>query len=108
MEQTKQQAEQAGKVLKSKLGPGWKIRVWENFGWHVCASAANGHISVYDGGDGYSCLMSHDTKHAGDMELADDYYNRDPKKVVRHSLDKAKVACGKWQRLIEAGEKAIA
>jgi hypothetical protein len=43
-------------LLSSRLGPGWKVRVWENCGWHYQVSQNNVTVSEhkYDTAAAYS------------------------------------------------------
>jgi hypothetical protein len=90
---TKAQAEKAGKKLLKRLkGKGWKLRVWENIGWHY--SARNGPINVYESHtEGmYSCLLSDrlDDPIGGSALWTTEFRNKDPNKVVAHEVKAAR------------------
>jgi ABC-type phosphate transport system ATPase subunit len=45
---SKRDAEQAAHdALKLMNGKGWKVRIWENLGWHYCIYRGDGEISIY-------------------------------------------------------------
>jgi len=63
---TKKEAALKGKkLLKQMAGRGWKLRVWENLGWHYCVNS--GPVSVYPSYNegNFFCLISTDPKKAG-------------------------------------------
>lgn len=53
-------AKQAGQIAKKRLDdrwPKWKLRVWENLGWHY--DLRHGPISLSESsGGGYFCMVS--------------------------------------------------
>lgn len=55
---TKAQAERGAQALRRKLkGKGWKIKLWENMGWHYCLQLGPLRVDR-DRSDGfYSVLM---------------------------------------------------
>jgi hypothetical protein len=40
-------AVRGGAALASRLGEGWKPRVWENLGWHYSATSPCGQVKVH-------------------------------------------------------------
>lgn len=70
---TKQEAQKRGEIglafiKKDRLhGRGWRIKVWENLGWHVAWT--KGSAEVYEGrriiGYSYSCLISDEPNKPG-------------------------------------------
>jgi len=86
---TKEEATKAGKALKKKLGKQWKIRVWQNMGWHYCCYLGKGFISVYPSfdGDEFHCMLDLTMPFAGDCRWTKDApYDKDPRKVVSATL----------------------
>ena len=63
--QTKVAAERAGKAALKTMPKGWRLRVWENLGWHF--SILNGPAAIYESSvDGsFNCLISDDPKATG-------------------------------------------
>ncbi len=107
---TKKQAEAAGaKLLKKLKGKGWKIRVWENLGWH-CA-AHNGALTVhYDSRDGtHSCLLSDRVNDhgAGQGYWTENYYPKDPNKAVARQMKLAREFITKLDRVVGAVESRL-
>ena len=91
---TKQEAIEKGKALLARMkGKGWKLRVWGNIRWHC--SVRNGPVEVYANSHGkeeFSCLMSDvlDDGHGGSMLWDDNFYSKDPNKVVMRQVKKAR------------------
>jgi hypothetical protein len=85
---TKIEATKAGKVLLKKLGKGWRLRVWENHGWHY--SATRGPIAVHTHGAEYFALIDSDPKCAGGglaaWSTCDDRTYRDPRLAVKKAI----------------------
>lgn len=102
------------KILPTLKGKGWKMRVWENLGWHVkwCLGRINLHVHDYRGGDGpeYSCLVSSDDDGCGGAGIwTTDFHSTDPNKAIEHEFGNAwDVAVGikngltKTRELLEA------
>lgn len=45
---TREKAQELGENLLNKMrGNGWKLRVWENLGWHYCVTNKNVSVSEY-------------------------------------------------------------
>lgn len=88
-----EKAHRDAKVLLARLrGRGWKIRVWENAGWHYCVHG-NGLTVLPCGaypGKYYAMLSSTDSG-GGDAEWTDNNAGpfKDPNRAVRHCLDAA-------------------
>jgi hypothetical protein len=67
MQRTKKQTIAAGnKALKTlpNKGKGWRLRVWENLGWHFNLQRGYASISESFGGE-YYCLITDDPSHLG-------------------------------------------
>jgi len=64
---TKNEAEKAGQELLGKMkDPNWKLRVWQNLGWHC--EISNGPISISyhpESQNPYLILMSDDPRRNG-------------------------------------------
>ena len=52
-----QVAKRDAKKLATSLGKGWKVRVWENLGWHYCANSPCGRIKVHKGHNDYFAFL---------------------------------------------------
>lgn len=76
-------------TLKRLKNPaGWKIRVWENMGWHVQLKKGgmNLHIRTYGDKIEYSTLFSAEGGSGGDPSWTDQFRSEDPNKAVEHQL----------------------
>ena len=73
-------------LLKNKKG--WKIVVWENLGWCFCLEKGGLSLWGHDYGSGmkYSCLLSNNHPHAGEMYWSDHFSSKNPNKAVEHQL----------------------
>lgn len=89
---SEREAQAFGRKIKKKLkGKGWKIRVWENLGWHVAWHL--GRVSLYpsqysDGPVKYHTLISDndDSLGSGACMWTRNNYSEDPNEVVRQDL----------------------
>ena len=88
---TKNAARQAGRRLITKMNSkGWKLRVWENMGWHY--SIRKGAVTLYEtiymsGEKVYDTLMSSSTPGAGEMYYDPRQKNfTDPNEAYFHQL----------------------
>lgn len=88
---TRREATVAGKKLLARMrGEGWKLRVWENLGWHI--SVSSGPISVYEyvglSGNRYHALVSDEPNTAGwgAPFWGAAYVGRDPNRVVGRAV----------------------
>lgn len=58
---TKEQAEKwAKKTLAMMNGKGWKLRIWENLGWHYCVENKNGLCVSPSVGNEYFASLNED------------------------------------------------
>lgn len=93
---SKSEARRRGEALLKKLdGDGWKLRLWENLGWH--ASVFRGPLTVYvdsySSRESYSCLLGAEVDEdvsGGELFWTDTFQHRDPNVVVRHQLKVAR------------------
>lgn len=86
---TKDQATSEARKLVKKLGKGWKIRVWENMGWHYSAIALDGHLTVHPSSSGnlYFCLLSDgDYAGSGSCNWYDAHHYEDPVEAVEATI----------------------
>lgn len=90
---TKAQAEEAAKSLIKKMnGKGWKLRMWQNIGWHY--EIRNGPIAVspcYPEGK-FSCKLSDslEDSYGGSLIWANNFSSKDPNKAVMHEIKNAR------------------
>jgi len=109
---TKEQAEQRGNLLFNKMrGEGWKLRVWENFGWHY--SVYNGAINVHvatlgaapDGSeDTFSCLMGMDRdkeRSGGHPEWTTHFSSVYPIEVILDQIREARKVLNVYIKAVE-------
>lgn len=112
---TKREAERAGnKLLKMMKGKGWKLRVWENIGWHY--EAYNPPLSVYsshvtrNGNQHYHCLMSCDLKEAhfgAGIWSTRGQTSKNPNVVVRKQIKKAREVVDQYMAAVEHAEEIM-
>lgn len=88
----KESAEKLGKELLARMkGDGWKLRVWENLGWHY--SVKNGGMSVYPSFDGiayHALLHKENDGIGGETFWTDNNRHSDPNLVVERQLKTAR------------------
>ncbi len=76
-----------GKALAKRLGNGWKVRVWENLGWHW--EVTNKVLRVSRSDNSYSCMIEPHyawfgyPKHASTPESA----IKATVEMVKHEID---------------------
>src|SRR5271165_5252378 len=75
----------ANKLLNKLNGLGWKIRVWENCGWHSACCNKKFGITVYDTGGRYYAMVepSYIEFYGKHKEF------KDPNKAVKYILKSA-------------------
>ncbi len=52
-------------ALVAELGPGWRAKVFENLGWHYCATSACGRITVHGDMKGFTAYLGPDSRSGG-------------------------------------------
>lgn len=101
---TKEQATKKGKaLLKRMVGDGWKLRVWENLGWHFSVSLLN--LTIFDDcGNDYSAFLTTDESHRGSGEMfwSPGKSFADPNKAVKYQLKIAQDFTNVCQKTISA------
>lgn len=97
----------AKKTLKMMKTTGWKIRVWENSGWHFSVKKSGMNIFWSEDFKAYSCLLSTEANSCGGEVFWSDanttgihFSSKDPNKVVAHQLSVAQQFVNKCQRVI--------
>jgi hypothetical protein len=86
------EAREKGNALLARMnGVGWKLRVWNNAGWHY--AVRKGPMEVFPStiAGHFRCLLS-DTDKAGHGYPAwtTDYAHEDPNEVVQHEVENAR------------------
>jgi hypothetical protein len=83
---TKAEAKKAATNLRRRLGSGWKIRMWENMGWHYSVSTAGGRVSVSPSflKNTFFCMISLSLPGGGDIRCgkSSGRHFKDPWKAV--------------------------
>lgn len=88
MTMNKQQAEtEARKLLALMTTRGWKVKVWENLGWHYCLEGW--HIKVYPTYGGYRAYITM-TDTGGMDPRFEDKVRRDPNRAVAGAVERVK------------------
>lgn len=100
---TKETATANAKILKAKMKTkGWKIRVWENFGWNY--SIQNGYMGVspcFSSGK-YFAMLATEIGGAGvPTYWHDPKVYRDPNKAVKQQLARAQTFVTFSQNVID-------
>jgi len=84
---TRAEALKRGRELRKLFPKGWKIRVWENLGWHLAFTFTE-YVSVYFSPENkkprFFCLMG--TKYGGRPGWTSDYHSSNPMKCVKECL----------------------
>lgn len=99
----KQEAQETLKKMKSK---GWKIHIWENFGWHF--SLIKGGMQIYkDCPREYTVLFSERDSGGGSMFWTPEnaFRSKDPNKAVAKQLEVARKFVAQCQKAIVRVEK---
>lgn len=103
-----------GVALRDRMiGKGWKLRVWENLGWHY--SVQCGTIAVHashhssDGKVLYSTLMSTNVADigVGSSIFYEQRHFNDPNKAVRHQMKIARAVVKQLNDVMAYNEAAL-
>lgn len=88
---TKAEATKVAKAaIKKMRTKGWKVRVWENCGWHASIFRGFLHIHYDEYLKTYSALMGADAScPGGEMYWSHHFRHKDPNKVEIHQLNVA-------------------
>ena len=91
--ETKKDAKAFGtKILKVLKGTGWKMRIWENIGWHVTWHLGRVRLLANNGRNGprFWCLVSDDDEGIGGSMLWTIHTEyKDPNTAVKKHLKHA-------------------
>lgn len=106
----KQATTRGQKLLKRMKGKGWKLCVHKNNGWHY--NVWNGPIAVYSSPDRtFWCLMGTEIDckgvAAGDMAWSDNFHNKDPNVVVRHTVRLARRVAAEYDKAVKRVEAIL-
>ncbi|MBD3405073.1 MAG: hypothetical protein GF411_02920 [Candidatus Lokiarchaeota archaeon] len=86
---TRAEATKKAEALKSRLqGQGWKIRVWENIGWHYSIENTHCNLTVSEFIGKFGVSLSDERGYPGDPAFwhdSDDYRD-DPNEAIRVKL----------------------
>ena len=100
---TKEEAESGAEVLLKKMTtPGWKIRVWENLGWHfeITKHSMAIHFSEHPG-QYHTYLNSGSTPGGGSHYWHQPYYSDDPNEVYERQLEVAQQFIDECQEVVD-------
>lgn len=107
--QEKAKAIEAGRALLKRMrGRGWKLRVWQNLGWHH--SVERGPLTVYPltGRAGYHALLSDNPEgtHSGAMAWTPrgTRQHRDPNKAAAAAVKLARAYLKQATRAVDLAE----
>jgi len=111
--QPEKDAIEKANALKSKMtGKGWKIRVWQNLGWHY--SIYSGNVAIHP-----ACAFKTKKYFACVSNLTDDppvsalalwhevKLFENPNDAAEHAVKKAREAVAELNRAVEFAEKSI-
>lgn len=104
----KKDALKEGRRIKTllKSPEGWRVRTWENLGWHV--DLIKGNMSLYntkgqwDGNDRFRVLFSSDKTGGGAAFWTSDFSSSDPNKAIRMQLHDARQFVQRCVKAIKA------
>jgi hypothetical protein len=105
---TEVEARTKGAAMMQRLkGTGWKLKVWENFGWH-CA-AENKFITVFEHDSRFSALLTTKPECPG---VGETYWSEhvnfaDPNEAVLEQMKTARAFLNKCRRATDYVEKAV-
>lgn len=106
---TKEEATKKGKALLKRMKTkGWKLRVWENLGWHY--SLQNPPLCVSPSVSGMVfTLMTEKADEAGWGSLLWDGapHSRSPNKAVADQVKLARKVVNDLNKVVEAAEKIV-
>ena len=91
--------EQANAICKA-LGPGWRVRLWENLGWHHEAISPCGHVRVSRQTIGARAFWAR-VGPAGDPSIEFDAHASTPGVAVRRAVRKARAEIARLQEMIQ-------
>jgi len=97
---TKLEAFRAARKLQALMkGKGWKIRVWENSGWHAAVETKRVAVYYHEGELApYMCLMKPHYAGFGKVQ-----HGKNPNLLVRRTIQNAaKAVAADYQIIIEA------
>ena len=97
----KQATSQGQALLKRMNGKGWKLRVWENLGWHYDIYLLG--LTVHHPGKNYSTLLSSDPENysgSGEIYWTPEKSFKDPNKAVEHQMKMARIFSDKCQKMV--------
>jgi len=109
---TKEEAtEKAEKLLSKMTTKGWKIRVWDNLGWHYALEHPCGmslHVHEYGEKTSYMPYLSPDD-HGGDCSIwhDPDQDADDPNEAVQKKIMYAQAYLEPYIQCIEKAEKML-
>ena len=89
-------------MLKKKKG--WKIRVWENLGWHVQLQKGGMNLHIHDYGNGleFHTLLSRERGGSGgNPDWTKNFHSKDPNIAIAHQLRLARKCIRQYQNSIK-------
>lgn len=110
---TKEAAYSKGRRTLEKLkGEGWRLRVWENLGWHF--ALYNGALSLYyhrynDDKGSFSCMMSDKLGEGGYGAMIFSHHEsfRDPNEAVAHQLKMSRAVVMNLVKVVDDVERRV-
>lgn len=92
-------AKARGAVLATRLGKGWAVAVWENAGWHYCATDSTGFLRVTEHNKrSYAASVMCEVRASGTIHTA----GQTPEQAVVAALEEVAKACAMFIRLESA------
>lgn len=103
---TEKQATRKAKALLSKMKTkGWKIRVWENIGWHHAIYC--GYLSIHEFAGKYNAMLSDDTFAGTPIYWSHGNFYKDPNKAVTMVMKAAEKFVKGCSDIIEETKKKL-
>jgi hypothetical protein len=108
--------ERGAALLKRMKGKGWKLRVWENFGWHYSVYCKNLSVHSYGeylerGKESFTALLDSDpTRHDGGYSLWTEHpcpMFHDPNEAVQVQLKYAYKVLADLQKAVTQAADAV-
>lgn len=102
-------AVKAAAALAKRLGPQWKVLVWENLGWHYEVHCKGVQVYPSCGGKRFHCLVGTSDDVSGGLAAwnVKNVITDDPMEAVRLQLKHVRAYVNRLNKTVTAQESAI-